>query len=145
MSALVNCTAVNCSSPTEANQRTCYLLSALQSGGLGSPCPFDNTTSGQLVRTYWGSDELCGIGVRPVVFPGLMTELMCCDSDGCNSPGAALSPLQCLTAASAITGGYCAGRTFVYRMCSSQQEEVDTVAAHVNTVTSPPPPNPVCI
>jgi hypothetical protein len=136
-SSLVNCAAVNCSSSEYSQKQTCLLLSFIQSSGLGSPCAADGPAAGQWIRAYWGDNELCGIGFLPVLFPGLMTELLCCDSDGCNHPGAVPSPLQCFTTASAITGGYCAGRTFVYRICSSKQKEVDKVADYVNTVQPP--------
>ncbi len=132
MSGLANCAA--CNSTSESAQRTCGVISAIEAEGLGAPC--SDKSASQWVRVYWGSDEYCGIGTMPVVFPDVLNEVLCCNSDGCNSPDSASPSSYCLTTASAITGGYCAGRTFVYRVCSPQQEEADNLAAFVSTVLS---------
>jgi hypothetical protein len=134
MSGLISC-GVNCSNAVESVQKTCALRAYLQTLGLGAPCTEDDHTADRWVQVYWGSDEPYLVGYRPIVWPGVLKELLCCASEGCNRPGAPPPPGSCFTMASAPTDGYCAGRTFVYRMCAMDQQHADSAA---NTATQVP-------
>ena len=86
------------------------------------------------MRAYWGTDEQHINGYYPVLWPGVLHELLCCASDGCNRPGAPPPREGCYVTASVPTGGYCLGRTFVYRVCSTDQEQADLAAGYATRV-----------
>lgn len=130
-SGLVNC-SLNCSAGTVMAERTCGVFDFLKSLGLKPPCSEYDIKIGNWVRVFWGSSEDCPDSVTPVLWPGILNELMCCKSDGCNLPNMRPPSVQCLATASALSSGYCAGRTLVYRVCSAQEDIADVSG----TVTS---------
>ena len=133
-SGLISC-GVNCSNTAESVQQICAIFAFLQKIGLAPPCTEQDRKVNRWVRVYWGSDEQYDIGFSPVVWPDLLKEWLRCASDGCNRPGAAPPPTSCFTRASVPTDGYCAGRTFVYRVCSTGQEQADSAAGIITQVT----------
>jgi hypothetical protein len=112
---------------------TCAVMDWMNKSGLGYPCSERDRKVGNLVRIFWGSNEICMARALPVLFPGIMSDYQCCDVTACNGFVATNQSQRCSISASPVTAGYCAGRTFIYSVCS-QPEDTDDISTVVTTV-----------
>ena len=100
-----------------------------------SICSSNDVLAGRWVKVYWGSDEECGDGYVPALYPGLIENRTCCSSSQqCNAPGATSPSNKCFGIKSSPSSGYCSGKTANFSICAVSQTRADERAANFATV-----------
>ena len=93
----------------------CDILNFVSSLGKGVACSGADIAGGNYVQAYWNSDTKTSLGIAGD--NSAVANVLCCDSDGCNKPGAA-SQSKCLTYTTGFpAASYCAGQTFKINTC----------------------------
>ena len=108
---------INCTGPDATGKSDLGRLCALQQAF----CSPSDMMSGATITAYWGSTESCPLGLTSSVFsdyPSSLTQLTCCNTDGCNKPGTPPPQPTCVAASFHVTEGYCMGLVSAFKTCS---------------------------
>jgi hypothetical protein len=116
--ASVQCTT--CSSSTLTNTamsfaNQCDIINYITASGKGPACSAADIAAGNYVQAYWTSDTKTNLGIE--LGDSAVRDVLCCDTDGCNKPGAGFQA-KCLTYTSTFAStSYCAGQTLKINTC----------------------------
>jgi hypothetical protein len=129
--------SINCTNPQgEGLVRACELKTSIETISYPSNrlnksiCSGTDVLAGRWVKVYWGSDEECGEGYVPKLYPGFIENRTCCSSSQrCNAPGATPPSIKCFGIKSSPTSGYCTGKTASFSVCAASQTRADERAA----------------
>jgi hypothetical protein len=94
----------------------CDILNYVNTTGKGQACSAADIAAGKYVQAYWTSDVKTSLGIELGESSAVMN-VLCCDTDGCNDPGA-VSQTKCLTYTSTFSSAtYCGGQSFKINTC----------------------------